>query len=286
MNPGFVQLAARAPEPLVRTPFDRWLSLDGEAATLFFREPGGFLLRFLDQADFRITLDPPTVSCTPFPGTSDETLADLHFNQVLPLILAHRGQTVLHASAVAVEGQGIGFIGATGRGKSTLAGAFARAGYPFLTDDGLIVRPATQGYAIEPRRPILRLRSDSEAEMRSLAPPGDAGDDLTKRRMGASLDLPFCQDAVPLKAIYVLTESRSPECPIIAPLASAVAVAELMQHSFILDVEDHGRVSGLFGALADLAERVPCFTLDYRRDYAMLQDVIAAVLDATPTGEK
>lgn len=286
MNPDFVQLAAREPQPLARAPFDRWLSLDGEEATLFVREGGGFLLRFVDQADFRITLDPVTVSCTPVPGTSDETLADLHFNQVLPLILAHRGQTVLHASAVAVEGQGIGFVGATGRGKSTLAAAFARAGYPFLTDDGLIVRAGALGYHIEPRRPILRLRSDSEAAMRAVVPPRDAGEDLTKRRIGASPDLPFGQDAVPLKAIFILTESGSPEHPTIAPLAPSAAVAALMQHSFILDVEDRLRVSALFGALADLAEQVPCATLDYSRDYTALPDVIAALLDATGTGEK
>lgn len=285
MTSGFDQRAAREPEPLPCPPFDRWLSLDGEAATLFCRVPGGFLLRFVDQADFRITLDPPDVTCTPCPGIDDETLADLHFNQVLPLILAYQGQTVLHASAVAVGGQGIAFIGATGRGKSTLAASFARAGYPFLTDDGLIVVRSSHGFAVEPRRPILRLRSDSEAQMRSSPVPDSAGDDLTKRRIGASQTLPFCSNPVPLHAIYILLESQAPALPTVARLAPAAAVAELMQHSFILDVDDRARISGVFGALADLAEQVPCFTLDYRRDYAALQDVIAALVEATPTGE-
>lgn len=286
MTSGFDQLTAREPEPLPCPPFDRWLSLDGDEATLFCRVSGGFLLRFVDQADFRITLDPLKVVCTPCPDIDDEMLADLHFNQVLPLILAHQGQTVLHASAVAVAGQGIAFIGATGRGKSTLAASFARAGYPFLTDDGLIVVPGADGFAIQPRRPILRLRSDSEAAMRSATAPDGVGGDLTKRRIGASPALPFCQDPMPLHAIYILVESQAPVQPIIARLASAAAVAELMQHSFILDVEDRARVSAVFGALADLVERVPCFTLDYRRDYTALQDVIATLVEATSTGEK
>jgi hypothetical protein len=282
MTPRYRQRAAAAPQPLGIAPFDRWLSLDGEEAALFYREDGGYLLRFVDCADFRIAGDGAEVLAMPFPGTDPEMLADLYFNQILPLILARTGQTVLHASAVVVNGHGIAFVGATGRGKSTLAAAFARAGHAFLTDDGLIAVAGADGYAIQPRRPILRLRSDSQAAV--LAASGEGTVDLAKQRVAASGLVPFHDQPVPLSAIYVLGESRAPEHPVVGPLAPAAALAQLMQHCFILDVEDRARVSALFAALADLVERVPCAELDYRRDYAALPDVIAALEQAHPTG--
>jgi hypothetical protein len=59
--------------------------------------------------------------------------------QVLPLAAVLRGLDVLHASAVAIEGRAVAFLGASGAGKTTLAAHLAARGARLVTDDVLAV---------------------------------------------------------------------------------------------------------------------------------------------------
>jgi hypothetical protein len=56
-------------------------------------------------------------------------------SEALGLILYQRGLFLLHASAVLIDGQVVIFAGCPGAGKSTTAAAFAKLGYPVLSDD-------------------------------------------------------------------------------------------------------------------------------------------------------
>src|SRR4029079_11072076 len=129
----------------------------------FYRDSDEYVVRFPDLADFVISLDRQTVRCTPAPGIPDDLIAVLYSNQVVPLVMGCNGDLVLHGSAVVIDGRAIAFLGPSRRGKSTLAAGFAKAGYPFLTDDGLILDRDGEDYLVRPRAPSLRLCSDSEA---------------------------------------------------------------------------------------------------------------------------
>jgi hypothetical protein len=59
--------------------------------------------------------------------------------QVLPLAAALRGMHVLHASAVALAGQAVAFMGRAGAGKTTLASRMVAHGARLVTDDVLAV---------------------------------------------------------------------------------------------------------------------------------------------------
>ncbi|MES2492324.1 MAG: hypothetical protein V4579_03485 [Pseudomonadota bacterium] len=271
------QTEPRLQAELPAQPYDKWRTLEGEVSVLFYRQPGGFRLRFPGRADFSIELAARTVRCRPCPDMVAEDLADLYFNQVLPLLLGHGGDAVLHASGIAVGGKAVGFIGPTGRGKSTLAAAFARAGHPFLTDDGLILDPAPPGFQVRPRRPILRLCADSEAALVDRAgSPSEVV--LWKERVHAGIDLPFQDEPVPLCALYVLREPSGCDAPVIAALPPAAATTALMSHTFILDVEDRAAVAALFHRLGEVVDRVACFVLDYPRRYADLPGVVDAII--------
>jgi hypothetical protein len=52
-----------------------------------------------------------------------------------------------------------------------------------------------------------------------------------------------------------------------------------MPHAFILDVTDKGRLKGHFGRMADLSQDIPCYALDFTRDYAELPRVRSAILE-------
>jgi hypothetical protein len=59
---------------------------------------------------------------------------------VSAFVLAHRGHTVLHASAVAGDAA-LAFVGQSRRGKSTLAALLCLNGASLITDDVLVVDP-------------------------------------------------------------------------------------------------------------------------------------------------
>lgn len=277
MNLHFEQTAPSAQAPRPVKPFDRWITLDGEETSLFYRQSDEYVVRFPDQADFTISLGRRTVTCTPAPDVSDEAILHLYLNQIVPLVMGCDGDPVLHASAVVIDGRAIAFLGPTRRGKSTLAAAFANAGYPFLTDDGLILDRDGEGYWVRPRAPFMRLCSDSEAAILQSAEVRP-GSDHCKSRILAGGEFPFHDEPAPLAAIYLLPEPQQRDRTEILPLSRPAALSELLKHSFILDVEDRQRMKDLFHRLAGVVERIDCFALDYPRRYPELPSVLASII--------
>lgn len=281
----FEQLAAHPQEPLSQKPYDHWpLPGSSEAALMFYRTPTGFLLRFPGVADFTLAVQDRQVLCTPVPDASQQTISAVYFNQVVPLIRNHDGELVLHASAIAGKAGALAFLGPSGRGKSTLAAAFARAGFPFLTDDGVVLEAVGAAYAVKPNQPFMRLRSDSEAAIfnRSGTDANDMCDG--KNHVISGPDLPFQECSVPLRAIYLLGPGES-DGVAIERLKPAAALSELIKHSFILDVDDRARLRTHFDRISSLAEIAACFAFDYPRRYEELPQVMNAILDHACKGE-
>ena len=141
----FEYLPARPQRPIECAPYDRWPFPEGDDFLIFYRTPKKYILRFCGLADFEMMRDGSRVTCAPTPETPEQTTAHLYFNQVLPLIHNKRGKLAFHGSAVDIRGAAIGFLGAVGRGKSTLAAALAVDGSPFLTGRRLGARAQGQG---------------------------------------------------------------------------------------------------------------------------------------------
>ena len=277
MTNKFEQLPARPQAEISQLSYDRWLTPDGEIVLSFYRLDEGYLLRFPERADFLVTETAHRVVCTPAPEICPQIITELYFNQVLPLLLNSRGELVLHGSAVSIKGSAVAFIGQSGRGKSTLAATLARDGFPFLTDDGLLLTRKHGAYIAHPNRPYVRLRNDSEKGVfnEQFVAPVVASEE--KNRVISGISLPFADDACPLGELYIL---GSGECEnvVIEPLDPASAFCAYMGHSFILDVEDKALLKGHFGRLAELAESALCFTLDYPRRYEFLPEVSEAII--------
>jgi hypothetical protein len=62
-----------------------------------------------------------------------------------PKLLSLRGQTVLHASAVELDGRAIAFSGQSGAGKTTTARALVRAGATLIAEDKLLIEYGAAG---------------------------------------------------------------------------------------------------------------------------------------------
>ena len=285
----------RPQEPLPTEPYDRWVSPEGYCQAEFHAAEQGYLLRFPHQADFLIEREADDIAndaqvSAPFRITGwpaldcdAKTVINLFHNAIQPLLGNHSGGLFLHGSAIMIEGENtddagaVAFLGLSRGGKTTLAGSFARAGRPFLTEDVIDLRIQDGRYWLQPKRSKLRLFADSARFL--LGKDTDIQDDNLKQDVDAGTDFPFADHPVPLKQIYVLgTDHRAPLS--IRRFSLQEALSELMPHSFVLDVEDKQRLKGHFARLADLSQDIGCYALDFTRDYAELPHVQSAVLDA------
>ncbi len=279
----FEYLPARPQRPIECAPYDHWPFPEGDDFLIFYRTPKKNIMRFCGLADFEMARDGARVTCAPTPETPEATTAHLYFNQVLPLIHGKRGKLAFHGSAVDIRGAAIAFLGAAGRGKSTLAAALAVDGSPFLTDDGLMLERRDKTYEVLPSFASLGLRQDSQdtllpSDATTVAPVHDT----TRQRCVVHAKLPHCNESRPLAAIYFLGERQVDEIKI-RRLKPASAFAGLMQHSFVLDVEDRAGAHGHFDRVVRFANEAVFFHLDYPRRYERLPSVMrtirAAALD-------
>ncbi|MDF1836136.1 MAG: hypothetical protein P1U62_14845, partial [Alteraurantiacibacter sp. bin_em_oilr2.035] len=241
----------------------------------------GYCVRFPDQADFIIDADSLAVEGIPVREDDQDQVLVLFHNSIVPMLNNHRGQLHMHGSAVRCGNGAIGFLGLSRGGKTTLAGAFARAGHPFLTEDVLSIRHDEDGYTILPSRPVLRLFRDSAAQLLSRGP---APADEAKIAIPAGSDLPHWSEPCQLSALFLLGPGKS-ETTSIELMQSAEALTHLMRHSFILDVDDRHRLKAHFGRIAELAQGTNSFALDYPRRYSELDKVINTV-SRLVTGEQ
>jgi len=261
--------------------FAEWLSPDGARAASFYRTSGGYLVRFPDLADFEISRDALAIACYPAPSVTEATCRNLYLNQVLPLALSKRGKLVIHASAVELPPDHAAiFAGRSGSGKSTLAAAFATAGYPFLSDDGLVVEEDGDGYRAVPSHPSIRLWNDSEDAVIGAGRRTISTDRApSKTRFDAHGPIVFCREPRALSCVYFLGEAADAAVPQFERLAASQALIEWVKNSFLLDPEEPSLLASHFERLTNLVLRLPCFRLHYSRRFAALGSIRDAITE-------
>jgi len=272
---------SRIQHPVPMTPFHQWIAPNGTAWTLFYRlGDSRYLLRFPELADFEVSADGLEVEGWAAPAiVSSATVEHLYLNQVLPLALSRQGKLVLHASAVEIGDAAVAFIAESGRGKSTLAGSFAKAGNRFLTDDGLQLEWSDSELLAIPSHPSIRLWEDSQdmlvSDTSTLAPPVDF---TTKARFPAGPGFPYCGEAKPLRHVYFLGEGNAGS-PTIEPLkSSSSTLIDLVRNSFLLDIAQQDMLARHFGEISRIATMPIYFRLDYPRRYEELPLVREAII--------
>jgi len=83
------------------------------------------------------------------------------FAQALPVAAVLQGLEVLHASAVGSASGAVAFTGASGAGKTTLAGGLVRRGATFLTDDVLALEADGDAALVHPGPAFMAMRPDA-----------------------------------------------------------------------------------------------------------------------------
>lgn len=193
----------------------------------------------------------------------DELLEHRVASSALCILLALRGDLVLHASAVEVDGRATLFCGPTQRGKSTLARALGEAGYRLLGEDGIAIELGDGAPTAFPGARGVRSRSRDEQ--------GRNRTDLIDDPGGGAP--PPC----PVAAV-VLLEERG-ESLTVDRLEPARALALLTPN--LVHSGGRGAIGDAFANLATLLGSVPAFTASLPDDLDLLSKSAQSLLDAT-----
>jgi len=179
---------------------------------------------------------------------------------IIGFLLRLRGITCLHASSVIVDGLALAIAGPSGTGKSSLAAAFAAAGYPILTDDVLALAFDQELLYASPGYARLRLLPHSfqniaglPENLPALAPNWDKCYlDLT------AAPYSFKYEAVPLGVVYLLDwEHTNRATPEIVPLKPATAVPYLAANTYRNELLDSSMRTEEFKFLSRVASKIP-----------------------------
>lgn len=275
----YQEKSARPQAAITKPPFQCYEDADGSTWTEFFRTNDGYLLRFPQLADFEVSQDGNVVTAYPVPGVDAATVEHLYINQLVPLALSRQGRPAFHASVVTVDDGAVAFLGRTGAGKSTLAASFALNGAAFLTDDALLVEEASGGCLAVPSHASIRLWDDSRDELvDERAPRAGPVSYSDKSRLLAGEALNYCSETKRLLAAFVLDQEDNASIQI-TPMSGLQRYMGWLGNSFLLDIEDHDLLAQHFEWTHRVSDAVPTFGLDYRRNYGILPDVRAAIID-------
>jgi len=270
---------ALAQAPIEFDYFHEWLLPDGSQWLRFYRTGAGYLLRFPGLADFRVASGGLQVICTPALGVTEETARHLYLNQVLPLALAKQGVLVFHASAVEIDDSAVAFMAESGRGKSTLAASFASSGFPFLTDDSLLLEEGESSYIVQPSHPSIRLWDDSKhALINDDAQQAPAVQYTPKARILFGDTMAFCPVVQPLRRVYFLGDGSATNV-VFRRMQPSEALIGLVRNTFLLDIDASEALATHFDQLTKMVAKPIFYELDYPRRFEELALVRQAVVE-------
>ena len=245
-------------------------------------ESGYYKFTYSDGTIVLVSLDGSTVWATvPADATIEDTATYL-LGPVLGFVLRLRGVTSLHASAIAVDGCAIAFVGPSESGKSSTAAAFARLGYPVMTDDVLALSDQGNRFLVQPAYPRVRLWAESVS---ALFGSTDALPLITPNWDKRYLDLNgagglFQHEMLPLAAIYFLGRRSDaagmPRVEAVSPRIGLMTLVSDTSTNYLLDVP---RRAQEFEVLGRLVANVPLRKLTPSADISRISALCEAVID-------
>ncbi len=198
----------------------------------------------------------------------------LLFAQVLPLAAALQGFELFHASAVALGNLALGFVAASGTGKTSVAVNLVGRGASLLTDDVLALEQSEGAVLAHPGGGMI---SVSAAELEALDPSAIARIGTV---IGRSDKLHVATELVdgplPLAALYFLSRNGRETGDVVFEAPARPDPRQLLSSSFISYVQTDAQLLNHLEVCARIAGSVPIFEVRVPRSRTA-EDVAKAV---------
>jgi hypothetical protein len=211
-----------------------------------------------------------------------EDAATYLLGPIMGFVLMLRGITCLHASGVVFEDKAIALLGPRSAGKSTTAAAFARLGYPILTDDVVAIIDGGDRFLIQSGYPRLRLWPDSVdtlfGEKNALPPLTPNWDKRYLDLMGE--DYKFQQEPLFLAAVYILSErSNNQAAPFVQAVSASESMMALVANTYATYLKDKSMRAQEFDLLKRILAHVPLRRVTPHADAVYLSRLCEVIVE-------
>jgi hypothetical protein len=198
---------------------------------------------------------------------------------ILGLLLRLRGTVCLHASAVSVSDRAVVFVGSEGAGKSTTAAAFARQGYPVLSDDIVGLVEFGDEFRMVPAYPRVNLWPDSVKLIYGspdALPPIMPDWDKRCLKLGEDGETRFEERTLPIGGIYILGDS-SPNPTRVETISRKSALMLLIGNTYATNFLDAKQRAAEFAVLSRVVATVPVRKIRRGEEAAGVEELRAAI---------
>jgi hypothetical protein len=257
-----IEAAASPLERPDRAPVSTLVSDDGHCWYASYElEDGRCLIELPPTASFLLE---PTGGRIVVDSEADAELGEHRIvSSAVCTLLSMRGDLVMHASAIEIDGRAVLFCGPTQRGKSTLARALGEAGHRLLGEDGVVIDLGDGGPVAYPGARGVRVRrGDKEGRNNrtDLLPDPGRGE----------------PDPCPVAAVVLLGERG--EQLSVERMESVRALALLTPN--LVHSGSRAAIGGAFANLATLLGSTPAFAASLPDDLGALATSVQGLLDS------
>ena len=243
----------------------------------------GFVLRFLDVADFHVSHDGRTVSYRAEEDALPSLLQELLTGCILSFCLALQGAFPLHGGAVVSDGVAVGFIGPAGHGKSSLIATCISHGWRLLSDGMVVLQEHGQEFWVQTGNPLVRLRPDATDHL--IGSPGFfrssslvESSENPKQHVDVGTDWGELADqGYRLAGLYLLEPSEECTSPSLVSCTGWDAVSAIMANTYTVHIHPKSLSVSHFQFAARLLGSVPLKQLRYPRRLEFLPQMFETV---------
>ncbi|MBK1663186.1 serine kinase [Rhodospirillum rubrum] len=192
---------------------------------------GGFRFTVAAVGSYRISQG-RVITIDPQVGAMASAVRQYLLGTAFGVLCHQRGLLPLHASCVAINGRAVAIAGASGAGKSSLAAALVRLGYPLLGDDVCVIDASEiNAPRVLPAIPRLKLWRDVlDAFGLAVDPAARILEGIEKYQAQALPDRPAVPPPLtplPLGVVYYLDQAGSRDNQGFHPIRGAERAAAL-----------------------------------------------------------
>ena len=235
------------------------------------------------RAAFRFQSGSESVLAHPHPLADEDAVLDAYHGAALPMaVQVALGGQALHASAVVAPDSGaLAFCGISHAGKTTLAFALSRRGYPIWADDVLAFEARGADDVRAVRLPFrLNLRAQTSAHFNAATEEVSSADGEFEE-----------WTRVPLAAVFALERVELSEPwsrPTVRRLSPSEGLTAVLSHAFCFQPQTPQEKRSMMEDYLELLARVPVYSLTAGPELgmldALLDEVEATIAAAAPGG--
>ncbi len=140
---------------------------DGSVSYRIEADPrAGYLISGPEYGCHLLSADGSRLVCSPGVDPAEVGWQRLLIAQALPFAALLHGLEIFHASAVALDGRAVAFLGTSRAGKTSMALELCRRGASFLADDVLAVERVEDRLICQPGTPVAGVDRDETERLR------------------------------------------------------------------------------------------------------------------------